>query len=265
VVNPPAIVTTPAPMATPAPVATPASPRQVAQLAAEAYSHIDSYIVRMTRREQVNGKAQPEEVMLFKFRKEPWSLHFKWLGNVGQGREVIYVKGHYENKLHTLLAAGDAPLMPAGKRMALAVDSVFVRSASRHPITEAGIGASVERIGLVLDAIDRGDRRAGAIAFLGLQKLPEFPKPVLVLENTIPPGVEPELQRGGRRLYHFDPESHLPILILTRDERGQEVEYYRYDRLQYPVKLDADDFDPDKVWSKPRTSATPLSNGTIPR
>ena len=39
--------------------------------------------------------------------------------------------------------------------------------------------------------------------------------------------------------------------VTARDEKGQEVEYYRYDRLQYPVRLDNDDFDPDKVWGKP--------------
>ena len=42
------------------------------------------------------------------------------------------------------------------------------------------------------------------------------------------------------------------------DERGQEVEYYRYDRLQAPVHLDAADFNPDKVWApQPRRPAGP--------
>jgi len=41
---------------------------------------MDSYIARLTRREQVNGKKQPEEIILFKFRQQPWSVYFKWLG-----------------------------------------------------------------------------------------------------------------------------------------------------------------------------------------
>src|SRR5439155_4762609 len=106
--------------------------RQVQRLAAERYAAIDSYIVRLRRREQVSGKGGPEEVLLFKFRKQPWSLYFKWLGQEGAGREVIYVKGQHENKIHTLLAAGDMPLMPAGRRIALVPDSLMVRSASRH-------------------------------------------------------------------------------------------------------------------------------------
>ncbi len=225
------------------------SARDLVRLAAQRYAGMDSYIVRLTRREQVNGKNAPEEVILFKFRKEPWSLHFKWLSSAGQGREVIYVKGQYENKIHTLLAAGDAPLMPAGKRISLAVDSPFVRSASRHPITEAGIGASLDRLNALLDAQDQGDRRRGVLTVTEPQNRVEYPRPVEAIEHVIPPGAEPELPRGGRRLYCFDPETNLPLLVTTRNDRGQEVEYYRYDRLQTPVHLDADDFNPDKVWA----------------
>ena len=65
---------------------------------------------------------------------------------------------------------------------------------------------------------------------------------------VIPPGVEPQLPRGGRRWLFFDPASHLPVLMITHDNMDHEVEYYCYDRIQYPVKLDDLDFDPDKLW-----------------
>src|SRR6266852_5409842 len=123
--------------------------------AAERYAKVDSYIVRLTRREQINGKDKPEEILLFKFRKEPWSVYFKWLGTESKGREVIYVRGHYENKIHTLLAACDIPLMPAGKRFAVTPDSPFVHSSTRHSIQEAGIGVLVENFGKALAETDR--------------------------------------------------------------------------------------------------------------
>jgi Protein of unknown function (DUF1571) len=248
-VTPPATAPSPGAAAT-SPGATP-TVRQLVQQAAERYAGIDSYIARLTRREVVGSKSQPEEVLLFKFRKEPWSVYFKWLGTTGQGREVVYVKDQYENKLHTLLAAGDHPLMGAGKRMSLPIDSIFVRNASRHPITEAGIGASVERLGRLLDSIEHGDKRVGTLTVLGAQSRPEFSKPAWVVEHVLPPGQDPSLPRGGRRLYGFDPDSKLPLLVTAVDDRGQEVEYYSYDRLQYPVKLDNDDFNPDKLWAKP--------------
>jgi hypothetical protein len=252
---PPIATTNPSPVAPSVPATPAVSPRQLHQQAVQSWSAIDSYIARLTRREQVNGQNKPEEVMLFKFRKEPWSVYFKWLGTAGQGREVIYVKNQFENKLHTLLAAGDAPLMPAGKRLSLPLDSFLVRSACRYPITEAGIGASIDRFGILLDAIDRGEKRFGTVQLLGSQARPEFSRPLLVVEQSIPPGSEPLLPRGGRRLYGFDQDSHLPLLVTTMDDRGQEVEYYCYDRLQYPVKLDADDFNPDKLWGQAKPNA----------
>jgi hypothetical protein len=250
----PAVAKTPAPATPPA-----ASPRALYQQAAERYASMDSYIARLTRREQVNGKNQPEEVILFKFRKDPWSVSFKWLGETGKGREVVYVKGQHGDQIHTLLAAGDHPFKPAGSRVALACDSVFVRMASRHPITEAGIGASIERLGRLLDAVDRGDTSRGTVHELGPQKRPEFADPIPCIEHVIPPGAEATLPRGGRRLYGFDPENHLPVLVVTRDDKGQEAEYYRYDHLMYPVRLDAQDFDPDRLWGKPvaRPAAAP--------
>jgi hypothetical protein len=225
--------------------------RRLQQEAAARYATMDSYIVRLTRRETVRGKDKPQEVMLFKFRKEPWSLHFRWLDGEGQGREVIYVKDRYENKLHTLLAAGDMPLAPAGKRLALPVDSMLVRSNSRHAITEAGIGASIGRLGMLLDAVERGDRRWGTLNDLGAQARPEFPMPARAIEHVIPPGAEQDLPGGGRRTYWFDPETKLPLLVTARDDRGKEVEYYFYSHLLYPVRLDDNDFNPDKLWPAP--------------
>jgi hypothetical protein len=244
-----------------APAAPPANPltplRQLHQAAARQHAAMDSYIARLTRREFVKGKYQPEEVLLFKFRKEPRSVYFKWVGPVGKGREVIYVKGRYENKIHTLLAAGDMPLARAGTRIALAPDSVLVRNSSRHSITEAGIGTLIDRFGALLDALEKGDTSQGAAVYLGPQKRPEFSVPLEGVEWNLPPGLDPSLPRGGRRWCYVDSKTHLPVLILTQDERGQEVEYYRYDRFQFPVRLDDDDFDPDKLWGAGTKRSTP--------
>ena len=222
--------------------------RELYNQAALRFATIDSYVARLRRREQVKGKDQPEELMLFKFRKQPWSVYFKWLGQTGNGREVIYVKGQHGDMIHTLLAAGDMPLAPAGKHMALAPDNVFVRSASRHAITEAGVGVMIEKFGLALASQERGEKRSGPLAYVGAAKRPEYDTSLETAEHVIPPGVEPKLPRGGRRWLFFDPASHLPVLMITHDDKDHEVEYYCYDRLQYPVKLDDLDFDPDKLW-----------------
>jgi hypothetical protein len=224
--------------------------RRLHQAAAREYAGIDSYICRLTRREEVNGKKRPQEIIRFKFRKQPWSAHLAWLDGDGKGREVVYVKGHYDNKLHTLLAAGDMPLARAGTRLSLAPDSVMVRSASRHSITDAGVGSLIDRFGALVEANEKGDKRHGTLTYLGPQKRPEFEAAAEGVEQVIPAGAEKELPRGGRRWWYFDPRRHLPVLVVAVDDRGQEVEYYNNDRFQYPVKLDDDDFNPDRLWPK---------------
>ena len=219
--------------------------RELHRLAAECFADIDSYIVRLRRREQVNGKDKPEELLLCRFRKQPFSVYFKWLGPEGQGREVVYVRGQHEDKIHTRMAAGDIPLMPAGKRMALSPDSLLVRSASRHAITEAGVGHLIDLFGQRLAA-------QASFKYLGLVRRDEFKQPVEGAEEAVPPGAEPTLPRGGRRLWFFDPVSHLPVLIVFNDDTGHEVEYNCYDLFQYPVNLDDADFDPDQLWGAKR-------------
>ena len=70
------------------------------------------------------------------------------------------------------------PFAPAGKRIALSPDSIFVRGASRHSITEAGIGTLIDAFGTLIDAQERGDTSHGTLTYLGLQKRPEFAAPV---------------------------------------------------------------------------------------
>ena len=67
---------------------------------------------------------------------------------------------------------------------------------------------------------------------------------------TVPPQSDPLLAGSGRRWWHFDATHGLPVLIITHDETGREVEYYCNDRIQAPVRFDDDDFNPDKLWKK---------------
>lgn len=222
--------------------------RGLYERAAQREASMDSYILRLRRREVVGSSKRPEELILFKFRRQPWSVYLKWLGEEGKGREVVFVKGKYGDVIHTLTAAWDIPLVPAGKRIKVAPDSMLVRSKSRYPITEAGFTPLVQRFGRMVAAIEKGDTREGSAKHLGLLKRPEFETQVDCVLQTLPPRSDPLLPRGGQRLWFFDPAWHLPVLIITQDETGREVEYYCHDRIQFPVRLDDADFDPDRLW-----------------
>ncbi|MCI0742171.1 MAG: DUF1571 domain-containing protein [Gemmataceae bacterium] len=222
--------------------------RDLYEKAARKYVDMDSYILRLRRREVINGTAMPEELILFKFRRELWSVYFKWLGPEAKGREVIFVKGRYENLIHTLTAANDIFLLPAGRRIKMSPDSILVKSKSRYPITEAGMGALVDRFGRLVTGIEKGDPREGKGKYLGPMKRPEFEHKLEAVQQTLPPKADPVLPGGGNRLWFFDPQLLLPVLVVTRDETGREVEYYCHDRFQFPVRLDDDDFNPDLLW-----------------
>jgi hypothetical protein len=220
--------------------------------AAQQIATMNSYIMRLKRREVVQGRKRPEEVILVKFRKEPFSVYLKWLGNEAKDREVIYVKGRYDNLIHTKIAAGDILFMPAGKRFSIAPDSILAQSNSRHPITNAGLEHLIDQFGHLIAALDRHEVRVGTVKYLGVLKRPEFATPVEGVMHTFGAGYDPHMPGGGRRTWFFDAQSHLPVLLISHDEKQQEVEYYCHDRIQFPVGLDDDDFDPDKVWGKQR-------------
>ena len=108
----------------------------------------------------------------------------------------------------------------------------------------------VDAFGTLVDAAEKKDPRFGNLKYLGILHRAEFAAPCEAAEQIIPPGAEPLLPRGGRRLWAFETSSGLPNLIITQNELGQEVEYYCYDFFQYPVRLDDADFDPEKLWPK---------------
>jgi hypothetical protein len=55
---------------------------------------------------------------------------------------------------------------------------------------------------------------------------------------------------GGRRLWVFHPTWHLPVLVVTQDSTGHEVEYYCYDRPLLNVPLDDEDFNPEQMGAR---------------
>lgn len=213
------------------------------QQATNRYAKIGSYIARFRRQEQVSGKDRPEELVVFKFRKEPYSVYMKWIGTEGKGREVAYVKGRYEDKIHTLLAAGDVPLMPAGKQFSIPVDSPLVQANSRYSLTEAGIGALIERFRMCVSSAGQSDT-AVCLVYKGKVKRPEYERPLEEVDQTMVPGTEALFPQGGTRQWYFDPASHLPMIVIAQDRSGHQVEYYCYDQLLAPVGLDDEDFNP---------------------
>lgn len=252
IANPAAPAVQPAAFAQAAPAQDPSvSPlRHIYQKAAGRWASLDSYLVRLKRREVVAGKAHPEELILFKFRKEPFSVYFKWLGPQAQGREVVFVKGRHDDQINTFTASGDVPLMPAGMLFKSSPDSPLVRSRCRYPITEAGFGSTIQRFGVLVDLNERGDTSRGTLRYVGQVRRPDYERTLDQVVQVLAPRCDPLLPEGGERHWFFDPELNLPMLIVAVDHTGREVEYYCHDRFEANVGLDDGDFDPDRLWKK---------------
>ncbi len=214
--------------------------------AAQTYAGMDSYNFRFTRRESVGGKPQPEELILVKVRRKPFSVNLKWLGNEGKGREVIYVDGKFGNKLQILTAPGEVFPFAPPTRFNFSPDDRMVKSKTRRPITETGFGNLIDIFARVVSGAVAGDMRLGTVKYLGPLERKEFQRPVEAVHHKIPPGYEAGLPKGGQRWWYFDPTHGLPVLVITHDETG-EVEYYRHDLVQWPARLDDLDFDPDRM------------------
>jgi hypothetical protein len=258
VVKPPATDQPVKPAALDRPLPDAPLPDQAAKLrelhtnAANRYASINDYICRFRRREVVNGKPEPEDLLEFKFRKQPFSIYFKWVGGTLVGRELVYVKGLYENKLQIRTGQGD---LIAGFRTSLDPHSARALANSRRSVDEAGIGNLIESFGLVLEEQQRGTSKYGTLRCLGLQPRPESAVPMDCVEQQVPSGLEKHLPRGGVRYFFFNRDERtrdfeLPVLIITRDENQHEVEYYCYDRVNTNVGLRSDEFDPDTLWRK---------------
>jgi hypothetical protein len=219
--------------------------------AVECYDKMDSFEARLTRQEVVDNKRQPKETIRFQFRKKPMSVRMKWIGDEGNGREVLYVQGKYDNKMQILPAKSDtAPLPPF--KMSMAPDDPTVRSKSRHDIREAALAEAINHLGSILKLIESNPKQADRLKYLGSVKRPEYPYHLDGIEETIPANAEKGLPKGGKRLTFWDPTAKaasegLPVIVITYDEKQREVEYYCFDRFLHPVQLDDRDFDASKM------------------
>jgi hypothetical protein len=233
----------------------PASPRAsdsplrtLHRLAFERFVATPGYLARFHRRELINGREQPEELILFKYRRDPNALYMRWLGNEARGRELLYARGQYDDMIFVLPGVGESGwFQVAGRAVLRRPDTPQGLGKERHAVAEFGIGPWINQFGRLVEAFERGDPKAGTVKYLGGVKRPEFETPVEAVMHFIPPGAESGLPDGGQRLWFFDPTHHFPVLLIAHDAAGREVEYYCLDQIYFPAHFQAGEFDPGNL------------------
>ena len=229
--------------------------RKLLDSATKTYAEVPDYEAKLVRREVVAGKPQPTEELTYAHRKEPFAVYMKVTGEVGAGREVLYVKGQNAGKMIVVTGKGDSLLLGTGKRMELEPDSPLATGKSRARITDAGMGKMLATITKYVEQAEGGKRPADTVKLIGPTEGVESKMALSTIEITLRPGDEPLLPKGGARTYGFDadrksPSFGLPVQIVTLDDKGKEVEFYSFSAFKVPAKFTDADFSPDRLGGK---------------
>lgn len=217
------------------------------KLASDKLAAAPDYECRLVRREVVGGKESATEEMVFRFRSQPFSVYMRTTGDAGRGREIVYVAGQNDGKMTVVTGEGDSRLIGAGFKTSLRPDSSMATSKSRHLITDAGFTGPLNKLAKAIDA--------GQVKSLGPVTRKEYPYPLEGFAITLRPGDDSTLPKGGTLTIHFDsktdsPGYGLPVVLVTTDASGKEVEYYANDRFKIPAGLTDADFDPSRLGAK---------------
>lgn len=214
-----------------------------------------SFEAHLVKREVVKGKEQPAEEAVYRFRKDPLSVHIRVVGEVGTGREVMWVKGQNKDQMTIITGKGDNILLGAGKKMTMDPDDPLVTVKSRYRIYEAGMQRPIGALTKFVEQAEAGKRPADSIKALGPVDRKEYKTKPNAVEVTLSATDDPFLPKGGKRIYHFDadpksPSYGLPVLVISLDHEGKEVEYYCFTDFKLVGELTDADFDPSKLGKK---------------
>jgi hypothetical protein len=221
--------------------------RVLVDAAAAKFKDSPDFESKLVKRETVSGKKQPTEEIRFLFRKDPFSVRLTVTGENGRGREVLYVKGQNAGKLVIVTGEGDNRLIGAGKKIELDPDSPLATNRSRGRIEDSGLGRPIRVLTKFVEEAEQGKRSADTIRALGPVQRKEYKHAVEGVEVTLKTTDDPLLPKGGKRQYYFDidprsPSYHLPVLVITYEPNGDEVEYFCFSDFKLPANLTDADF-----------------------
>jgi uncharacterized protein DUF1571 len=228
--------------------------KRLVESAAAKWRTVDGFEATVTRRELAPNKKMTEDVVKYRFRKEPFAVYIKNIGESGKGREILYFPSKHEDKIYSIIGKGDENfLLKAGERApAVSPDMPLVRSKTRYSIREAGLGRPISRLGEWVAKAESGKIPAENLTDLGDVKRKEFPYPLRGVQLSLRPGDDPLMPQGGTRLWFFDPKREspscsLPVLVIAAEPGGREVEYYLFEKMDFTRKLTDADFDPARL------------------
>ncbi len=199
------------------------------------YAAISGYTCTFYKRERVNGKLLPRERIFMKFRK-PFSVYMRWIGEEHEGQEVIYVRGKHDGKM--IAHRGSFPditlrVNPSG---------VLAMRNNRHPVTEAGIGATIQDIVSDYRRAEAHPEDSVSYTYLGEREI--YGQNCRCYEVRVPDDRSAPYY-ALRSEICINEENALPVRIRVWNTRGALVEDYGFGDLDLQPGLTDRDFQPD--------------------
>jgi hypothetical protein len=200
-----------------------ASPWTAAAALMGGSSQVGGYSLLMQKRETIDGKLNPEELVEVHFREHPHSVYMNWLKGQGRAERALYVAG--ENN-------GKALVRPRGVIARLAVGDIYpidpegpdARSGGRYTLPEFGLKKATERTLAFL----RSDLAKGIVRveYRGVQKVKQAgDRPCYTFQYTYA-----KLQADGvsQGTLHYDQDTWLQVGSTLLRPDGSPVAYYYF-------------------------------------
>lgn len=207
--------------------------------AKQNYAVVKDYTCTLVTQERIKGKLEEESFVEFKMKTEPFSVAMRWLApKRSQGQEVVYVAGKNNNKMRVKSNI----LKGVIGFVSIDVNDPRVTQASRHTITEAGIGNVIDQSIRSWDA----ERKYGKTA-VDIREYKYNDRDCYRVEIT-----RSEKMPGyhHRTVMFMEKQSKLPIRVENYDHPtpggptgGELSEMFSYVNLRFNVGLKDADFD----------------------
>lgn len=199
------------------------------------YDTVESYTCTFYKQERIDGELLPRETIVLKFRK-PFSIYMKWIDERHKGQEAIYVKGRYNGKM--IAHKGDFPDIT----MRVNPEGVLAMRRNRHPITEAGIGETIQD--LVDDFERASEHPEDSVRYTDLGTRKEYGECSHCFKVRVPGRVQSKYYAPFSEIC-ISVNSFLPVSLTIRNSQGQLIEKYGYTDLKLNPELTQHHFDPE--------------------
>ena len=200
-----------------------------------AYARVDDYTAVFHKQERVKGRLLARETIELKFRK-PFSAYLKWVDDKKAGQEVLFVRGWNDGKIRA--HQGRFPDITVD----LDPDGSLAMRGNRHPITDLGIGNTI-------DLIARDARLAQARPQDGVEAYDLGESQVYGVRARCIETYAPARRWSFYYAHHakicVDARTNLPVRVTVWDEDGELLEDYVYAKVKVNVGLTDLDFSPD--------------------